>query len=92
MRNVDITKKLERKKNISRVAYSTLYVNKKHIAFSHRVGIGFVKLKKGGVRKTLNGRVRWYNTCATSLVDSLTSNSKNLQSPGPKLGMGKDQS
>ncbi len=86
MKNIDITKKLERKKNISRVAYSTLYVNKKHIAFSHKIGIGFVKLKKGGVRRTLNGRVRWYNTCATSLVDSLRAIRKIYKVQVPSSG------
>ncbi len=71
MRAVDITPGLERRKNVSRISYSTLYVSRTHVGFSGKLGIGFVKRTKAGVRKTLNGRVKWYHSCATSLVDAL---------------------
>lgn len=73
MKEIDITTNLERRKNISRVAYSTIYVNKNHVGFYSKLGIGFIKKTKSGIRKTLNGRVRWYNTCATNLNDSIRS-------------------
>jgi len=71
MRAVDITPRLERRLNVSRITYSTLYVNRTHVGFSDRLGIGFVKRTKAGVRQTQNGRVRWYNTCSGSLLESL---------------------
>jgi len=70
---------LESRKTARRIAYSTIYVNDNHVGFSSKIGIGFVRKIKAGIffkftkelKRTLNGRVRWYNTCATSLSESI---------------------
>ena len=86
MRAVDITPGLERRKNVSRITYSTLYVSRTHVGFSGKLGIGFVKRTKAGLRKTLNGRVKWYCSCDTNLVDALRAVRKHYSIQVPSSG------
>ena len=69
MRAVDITSGIERRKKVSRITYSTLYVNRNHIGFYGTRGIGFVKRTQAGVRKHVNGRGKGYHSCATRQGD-----------------------
>ena len=72
MRIIDLTTKLERKKH-SVFSTTNVYLNNKYFGFVSKMGIGFIKRTRKGVRMTSNGRVRWYHTNVTDLQSALTS-------------------
>ena len=73
---IDITNKLKRKK-YSVFKNTTVYINNKYYAFVSKLGIGFLKRNKNGVRLTANNRVKWYHSSSNDLRSALTSVRKN---------------
>ena len=88
MQSIDLTTKLERKK-YSVFSSTKVYLNSKYLGFVSKMGIGFIKRTRKGVRMTSNGRVRWYHTNVTDLQSALTSVRSNYGISIPSQGWNK---
>jgi len=88
MKVIDLTSRLERKK-YSVYSTTNVHLNGSYLGVVSKMGIGFLKRTRKGVRMTSNGRVRWYHTNATDLQSALTSVRSNYGISIPSQGWDK---
>ncbi len=88
MKVIDLTSRLERKK-YSVYSTTNIHLNGSYLGVVSKMGIGFLKRTRKGVRMTSNGRVRWYHTNATDLQSALTSVRSNYGISIPSQGWDK---
>ena len=71
MKHIDLRRDLERVKYAT-AKETTLYLNDKYVGFRHsKLGVAFVRLTNKGVHVHKNGRVRWYHSIESGLIDAV---------------------
>lgn len=71
MKTIDLRDELPRPK-YSVLKETTLHVNGKYVGFRHvGLGVGFVRKTQAGLTELRSGRVRWYHTIESTLIDAV---------------------